>query len=77
MPEGYRPGVDQVKLYLVFQHRDGFPDPEVQGVFSTPELAEKECLTENYCICPLILDESRGHDRAAEWPGAYFPKANS
>ncbi len=62
-----------MELFLVFQWRDDVP--EVQGVFSTKERAEEECLDDRYCVCPLTLDESRGHDRQETWQGSYFPKA--
>jgi hypothetical protein len=63
-------------VFIVFQWREGDDTPEVQGVFSTIEKAEAECLSENYCVCPCVMDESRGHERQETWQDAFFPKAS-
>lgn len=46
----------------------------VQGVFTSEELAIAACRDEYYFIGPVVVDESLP-DEPVEWPGAYYPLA--
>lgn len=46
---------------------------EVQGIFSTEELAVAACHGPNYCVMPLTLDEELS-DAPEQW--GYYPKAS-
>lgn len=48
------------------------PDWTFQGVYDSEEKAIQACLTEDYFIGPVGLNEPIPHERMA-WPGAYFP----
>lgn len=47
----------------------------IQGIASTPEIAESMCRDGLYFVGPLPLDISLPHD-TVEWVGLYFPLKN-
>lgn len=61
-----------MKLYMVGKDL-GNGHCEIQGIFSTEELAVSVCVGHiNRWVGPLLLDEVLP-DEAVEWTGAYFP----
>jgi len=45
---------------------------DLQGIFSTKELAIKACRNDLYFIGPVILDEALP-DETVDWPGSFYP----
>jgi len=52
---------------------DDLSEWEVQGAFSTEELAKEACRDWTYFYGPLTLDEPLPHERDV-WPGVVWPK---
>lgn len=46
---------------------------QFQGIFSAEEKAVAACVSHNYFVGPVTLDEALPH-YPLEWPGCYFPK---
>ena len=49
---------------------------EIVGAFETESEAVKVCKAWNYCVGPLKLGEVSPVENV-EWPGAYYPLADS
>lgn len=49
---------------------------EIQGVYTTQELAEAACTEEGWFIGPVLVDTPLPI-KTTEWPGAYFIKDSS
>ena len=62
-------------VYLVLQWREGKAVPEMQGVFSTKELAEAACKSRNYLVEPFKLDEALPDEPMGDSPRGWFPLA--
>lgn len=43
------------------------------GVFSTEQKAIDACITEDYFVAPLVLNERRGDEEIKIWEGCYYP----
>lgn len=61
-------------VFIVFQWRNGKALPEVQGVFSTKELAEAACKSHLYLVAPFTLDEALSDEPFDDGRG-WFPLA--
>ena len=62
-----------MNLWLVFQWRgDAMGWPEFQGVFDTEAAALAACRTDQYCVCPAVLNKEIP-DEPTVWAGAYYP----
>lgn len=62
----------QMKLFIVMQYLPEDKEFLFQGVFDDESLAVEACRTENYCVCPAILNENRPHEKET-WDGAWYP----
>lgn len=44
-----------------------------QGVFDEAAKAINACRTDLYCVCPARMNEPLPHEKADQWPGAWYP----
>jgi len=48
---------------------------ELQGIFDNLNDAENACISEQYFVVPMNLNELLPYEKII-WPGLYFPKQN-